>query len=100
MFKNILMIGFIGVGKIEIVRRIVKIMKFFFVKVEVSKYIEVGFVGRDVEFMVRDLVNNSVFLVENEYKEKLKDKIEEVVIEKIVKKFLFFLFNGVSEEKK
>ncbi len=98
--KNILMIGTTGVGKTEIARRIAKIMKLPFVKVEASKYTEVGFVGRDVESMVRDLVNNSVLLVENEHKEKLKDKIEEAVIEKIAKKLLPPLPNGVSEEKK
>ncbi|GAA7712800.1 HslU--HslV peptidase ATPase subunit [Helicobacter pylori] len=98
--KNILMIGSTGVGKTEIARRIAKIMKLPFVKVEASKYTEVGFVGRDVESMVRDLVNNSVLLVENEHKEKLKDKIEEAVIEKIAKKLLPPLPNGVSEEKK
>lgn len=98
--KNILMIGSTGVGKTEIARRIAKIMKLPFVKVEASKYTEVGFVGRDVESMVRDLVNNSVLLVENEHKEKLKDKIEEAVMEKIAKKLLPPLPNGVSEEKK
>ncbi len=98
--KNILMIGSTGVGKTEIARRIAKIMKLPFVKVEASKYTEVGFVGRDVESMVRDLVNNSVLLVEYEHKEKLKDKIEEAVIEKIAKKLLPPLPNGVSEEKK
>ncbi|AEN16692.1 ATP-dependent protease ATP-binding subunit HslU [Helicobacter pylori SNT49] len=98
--KNILMIGSTGVGKTEIARRIAKIMELPFVKVEASKYTEVGFVGRDVESMVRDLVNNSVLLVENEHKEKLKDKIEEAVIEKIAKKLLLPLPNGVSEEKK
>ncbi|WQZ79436.1 HslU--HslV peptidase ATPase subunit [Helicobacter pylori] len=100
MPKNILMIGSTGVGKTEIARRIAKIMELPFVKVEASKYTEVGFVGRDVESMVRDLVNNSVLLVENEHKEKLKDKIEEAVIEKIAKKLLPPLPSGVSEEKK
>ncbi|GAA7512888.1 HslU--HslV peptidase ATPase subunit [Helicobacter pylori] len=98
--KNILMIGSTGVGKTEIARRMAKIMKLPFVKVEASKYTEVGFVGHDVESMVRDLVNNSVLLVENEHKEKLKDKIEEAVIEKIAKKLLPPLPSGVSEEKK
>ncbi len=100
MPKNILMIGSTGVGKTEIARRIAKIMELPFVKVEASKYTEVGFVGRDVESMVRDLVNNSVLLVENEHKERLKDKIEEAVIEKIAKKLLPPLPSGVSEEKK
>ncbi|NHB17128.1 HslU--HslV peptidase ATPase subunit [Helicobacter pylori] len=98
--KNILMIGSTGVGKTEIARRIAKIMELPFVKVEASKYTEVGFVGRDVESMVRDLVNNSVLLVENEHKERLKEKIEEAVIEKIAKKLLPPLPSGVSEEKK
>ncbi|GAA8142238.1 HslU--HslV peptidase ATPase subunit [Helicobacter pylori] len=98
--KNILMIGSTGVGKTEIARRMAKIMKLPFVKVEASKYTEVGFVGRDVESMVRDLVNNSVLLVENEHKERLKDKIEEAVVEKIAKKLLPPLPSGVSEEKK
>ncbi|MGL2522384.1 HslU--HslV peptidase ATPase subunit [Helicobacter pylori] len=98
--KNILMIGSTGVGKTEIARRIAKIMELPFVKVEASKYTEVGFVGRDVESMVRDLVNTSVLLVENEHKERLKDKIEEAVIEKIAKKLLPPLPSGVSEEKK
>ncbi|MCQ2891034.1 HslU--HslV peptidase ATPase subunit [Helicobacter pylori] len=100
MPKNILMIGSTGVGKTEIARRIAKIMELPFVKVEASKYTEVGFVGHDVESMVRDLVNNSVLLVENEHKERLKDKIEEAVIEKIAKKLLPPLPSGVSEEKK
>ncbi len=98
--KNILMIGSTGVGKTEIARRIAKIMELPFVKVEAIKYTEVGFVGRDVESMVRDLVNTSVLLVENEHKERLKDKIEEAVIEKIAKKLLPPLPSGVSEEKK
>jgi ATP-dependent HslUV protease ATP-binding subunit HslU len=60
MPKNILMIGPTGVGKTEIARRMAKMMKLPFVKVEASKYTEVGFVGRDVESMIRDLVNNSM----------------------------------------
>lgn len=74
-------------------------MKLPFVKVEASKYTEVGFVGRDVESMVRDLVNNSVLLVENEHKEKLKDKIEEAVIEKIAKKLLPPCLMGWAKKK-
>lgn len=52
MLKNILMVGLIGVGKIEIVRRFVKFVNVLFVKVEVIKFIEVGYVGRDVDLMV------------------------------------------------
>lgn len=66
---------------------------------EASKYTEVGFVGRDVESMVRDLVNNSVLLVENEHKEKLKDKIEEAVIEKSLKNSYPPCLMGWAEEK-
>ena len=64
--KNILMIGSTGVGKTEIARRMAKIMALPFIKVEASKYTEVGFVGRDVESMIRDLVNASIALVQQE----------------------------------
>ncbi|MDE7254934.1 MAG: AAA family ATPase, partial [Helicobacter sp.] len=81
--KNILMIGSTGVGKTEIARRMAKILGLPFIKVEASKYTEVGFVGRDVESMVRDLVNASVMLVREEQKEKNQDAIEDYVINKI-----------------
>jgi ATP-dependent HslUV protease ATP-binding subunit HslU len=70
MPKNILMIGSTGVGKTEIARRLAKMMSLPFVKVEASKYTEVGFVGRDVESMIRDLVFASMDLVTKEYEEK------------------------------
>lgn len=98
--KNILMIGSTGVGKTEIARRMAKIMGMPFVKVEASKYTEVGFVGRDVESMVRDLVAASTNLVENEYKEHSKEKIQDYIVEKITQKLLPALPNGVSEAKK
>ncbi|WP_095269355.1 HslU--HslV peptidase ATPase subunit [Helicobacter sp. 13S00477-4] len=98
--KNILMIGSTGVGKTEIARRMAKIMGLPFIKVEASKYTEVGFVGRDVESMIKDLVLTSMNLIENEYREKSKDKIEEFIIEKISQKLLPPLPNGVSEIKK
>ncbi len=72
MPKNILMIGSTGVGKTEIARRLAKIMALPFIKVEASKYTEVGFVGRDVESMIRDLVYESIALVTKEYEEKIK----------------------------
>ncbi|WP_328588088.1 HslU--HslV peptidase ATPase subunit [Helicobacter vulpis] len=100
MPKNILMIGSTGVGKTEIARRMAKMMGLPFIKVEASKYTEVGFVGRDVESMVRDLVATSINLVESEHKEKNKEKIEELIVEKITKKLLPPLPNGVSEVKK
>ncbi|WP_095225035.1 HslU--HslV peptidase ATPase subunit [Helicobacter sp. 12S02634-8] len=98
--KNILMIGSTGVGKTEIARRMAKIMGLPFIKVEASKYTEVGFVGRDVESMVRDLVSASINLVENEHQEASKEKIEDFVIEKITQRLLPPLPNGVSESKK
>ena len=64
--KNILMIGPTGVGKTEIARRIAKLVHAPFVKVEATKFTEVGYVGRDVESMVRDLVETAVRLVKEE----------------------------------
>ncbi len=75
--KNILMIGSTGVGKTEIARRMAKMMGLPFVKVEASKYTEVGFVGRDVESMVRDLVLASVNLVENEHRQRAQAQIND-----------------------
>jgi ATP-dependent HslUV protease ATP-binding subunit HslU len=88
MPKNILMIGSTGVGKTEIARRLAKMMSLPFIKVEASKYTEVGFVGRDVESMVRDLVTASVRLVTQEYQENNQDEIDDKVIIKIVEKLL------------
>ena len=87
MPKNILMIGSTGVGKTEIARRIAKMIKVPFVKVEASKYTEVGFVGRDVESMIRDLVYNAVNLIKEEQKESNKDKIEDYILDEITKNF-------------
>lgn len=77
--NNILMIGATGVGKTEIARRLAKVADAPFVKVEASKFTEVGYVGRDVESMVRDLVEQSVSLVKHAQKEKVKEKAEEIV---------------------
>jgi ATP-dependent HslUV protease ATP-binding subunit HslU len=99
MPKNILMIGSTGVGKTEIARRMAKMIKVPFVKVEASKYTEVGFVGRDVESMIRDLVYNSISLVKDEFKEGSSDKIEEYVLDEITKKLLPPLPANTSEEK-
>ncbi|MFC2750487.1 MAG: HslU--HslV peptidase ATPase subunit [Campylobacter sp.] len=100
MPKNILMIGSTGVGKTEIARRLSKMMGLPFIKVEASKYTEVGFVGRDVESMVRDLAAASVNLVKAEQREKNCEKIDEYVKDKIIKKLLPPLPTGASEEKK
>ncbi len=77
--NNILMIGATGVGKTEIARRIAKIADAPFVKVEASKFTEVGYVGRDVESMVRDLVEHSVNLVKTRMKEDVREKAEQIV---------------------
>ncbi|MGB0990035.1 MAG: AAA family ATPase, partial [Halarcobacter sp.] len=84
MPKNILMIGSTGVGKTEIARRLSKMMGLPFIKVEASKYTEVGFVGRDVESMVRDLVFESINLVTKEFEEKIKDKIDQEINKQII----------------
>jgi len=97
--KNILMIGSTGVGKTEISRRLAKMMKVPFIKVEASKYTEVGFVGRDVESMVRDLVVNSISIVKAEKEEENKEKIENYALNKIVEKLLPPLPKGASQAK-
>lgn len=98
--KNILMIGSTGVGKTEIARRMAKVMHLPFVKVEASKYTEVGFVGRDVESMVRDLVNASVALVQKEYQSKNEQQIADYIVDKITRTLLPPLPSSVSEDKK
>lgn len=82
--KNILMIGPTGVGKTEIARRLAKLVNAPFVKVEATKFTEVGYVGRDVESMVRDLVETSIRMVKAERTEKLKDRAEKLANERIV----------------
>ncbi|PQP80603.1 HslU--HslV peptidase ATPase subunit [Paenibacillus sp. PCH8] len=82
--KNILMIGPTGVGKTEIARRLAKLVGAPFVKVEATKFTEVGYVGRDVESMVRDLLETSLRMVKLERTEKVKDKAEEAANERIV----------------
>jgi len=77
--NNILMIGATGVGKTEIARRLAKIADAPFTKVEASKFTEVGYVGRDVESMVRDLVEQSVNLVRQSKKDSVKEKAEQSV---------------------
>jgi len=74
--KNILMIGPTGVGKTEIARRLARLTGSPFVKVEATKFTEVGYVGRDVESMVRDLVDNAISIVYSEYREKVKEEAE------------------------
>ena len=100
MPKNILMIGNTGVGKTEIARRLAKMMGLPFVKVEASKYTEVGFVGRDVESMIRDLVYEGINLVTREFEEKIKDKIDDEVNRKIIEKLVPPLPETASEAAK
>jgi len=98
--KNILMIGSTGVGKTELARRLSRMMRLPFVKVEASKFTEVGFVGRDVESIIRDLAIAALSLVKEEENEKNKEKIEAYVENKIIEKLLPPLPDGVSEKKK
>ena len=84
MPKNIIMIGSTGVGKTEIARRLSKLANSPFLKVEASKYTEVGYVGRDVESMIRDLVEIAVELVREEKLEEVVDKAEQNAEERIL----------------
>ncbi|MBF2756713.1 ATP-dependent protease ATPase subunit HslU [Staphylococcus sp. GDY8P57P] len=83
--KNILMIGPTGVGKTEIARRMAKVVGAPFIKVEATKFTEVGYVGRDVESMVRDLVDVAVRLVKDQKKDLVKDEALNKANEKLVK---------------
>jgi ATP-dependent HslUV protease ATP-binding subunit HslU len=82
--KNIVMIGPTGVGKTEIARRLARLAGAPFVKVEASKFTEVGYVGRDVDSMIRDLVEAAVKLVKEEETEKLKERAREAAEEKVL----------------
>ena len=86
--NNILMIGATGVGKTEIARRLAKLADAPFVKVEASKFTEVGYVGRDVESMVRDLVEQSVNMVKSRKKEEVRQKaaqaVEEIILDALI----------------
>jgi len=82
--KNILMIGPTGVGKTEIARRLSKLAQAPFIKVEASKFTEVGYVGRDVESMVRDLTGLALNMVKTEHMEKVQEKAQVLAEEKIL----------------
>jgi len=84
MPKNILMIGPTGVGKTEIARRLAKLAQAPFIKVEATKFTEVGYVGRDVESMVRDLVETAIRMVRSEETEKVKDRAVRLAEKRIV----------------
>jgi len=82
--KNILMIGPTGVGKTEIARRLAKLAQAPFIKVEASRYTEVGYVGRDVESMIRDLAEIAVKMVRDEERERVKVKAKEAAEERLL----------------
>jgi len=100
MPKNILMIGSTGVGKTEIARRLAKLMQLPFIKVEASKYTEVGFVGRDVESMVRDLVMTSYSMVKAEHNENNKEAIEHYIVDILTHKLHPEVPHFPTEEEK
>ena len=96
--KNIIMIGPTGVGKTEIVKRLAKLVKAPFVKVEATKFTEVGYVGRDVDSIIRDLSEVSVQLVRKEWASKVEEKAKQLVDEKILD-YLFPVSTKRKEEK-
>ncbi|MEA3512636.1 MAG: ATP-dependent protease ATPase subunit HslU [Campylobacterota bacterium] len=100
MPKNILMIGSTGVGKTEIARRMAKMMNLPFIKVEASKYTEVGYVGREVESMVKDLAYEAHNLVTKEYEENIVDSIDNEVLKQIVEILVPPLPESASENAK
>jgi ATP-dependent HslUV protease ATP-binding subunit HslU len=96
--KNIIMIGPTGVGKTEIARRLAKLVKAPFVKVEATKYTEVGYVGRDVESIIRDLTEVCIQLVRKEWAIKVEDKARQLAEEKIIN-YLFPVVKKKKEQK-
>ncbi|WP_165005895.1 MULTISPECIES: ATP-dependent protease ATPase subunit HslU [unclassified Enterococcus] len=94
--KNMLMIGPTGVGKTEIARRLAKIVNAPFVKVEATKFTEVGYVGRDVESMVRDLVENAIQIVEKEQYSRVYSSAKKNAEKRLVK----VLVPGIKKEQK
>lgn len=96
--KNIIMKGPTGVGKTEIARRLAKLVNAPFIKVEATKFTEVGYVGRDVESMVRDLVETSVRLVKEEQTQTVISKAEKIVNRKIAKAVVVAMPKDNSEK--
>lgn len=94
--KNILMIGPTGVGKTEIARRLARIVQAPFVKVEATKFTEVGYVGRDVESMVRDLVENAIQIVQKEQYSRVRIQAEKKANRRLAK----ILVPGIKKEQK
>lgn len=96
--KNIILIGPTGVGKTEIARRLAKIANAPFIKVEATKYTEVGYVGKDVESMIKDLVELTFRMVKEEKIEKMKEKYKDEICGKIAKQIV--PFDSFSEHEK
>ena len=99
MPKNILMIGPTGVGKTEIARRMAKLLKLPFIKVEATKYTEVGFVGRDVESMVRDLVLDAMKIAKDEALADQAGELDGYIVQKITEELVPALPSGSPEHK-
>ena len=98
--KNIIMIGPTGVGKTEIARRLAKLSQAPFLKVEASKYTEVGYVGRDVESMIRDLTDLAVNMVKAEESNKVQKRAEELAEERVLDLLLPHSGRGAHKEPK
>ena len=94
--KNILMIGPTGVGKTEVARRLAKLIDAPFIKVEATKFTEVGYVGRDVESIVRDLAENAVGMVHDERMDEVRERAEELANERLVSVLLSTLGKGAE----
>src|SRR5687768_16377178 len=95
--KNIIMIGPTGVGKTEISRRLAKLAQAPFIKVEASKFTEVGYVGRDVESIIRDLTDLAVNMVKEEEKQKVEIKAREIAEERVLDLLLPASAGGESD---
>ncbi|WP_423189351.1 ATP-dependent protease ATPase subunit HslU [Alkalibacterium sp. f15] len=93
--KNILMIGATGVGKTEIARRLAAIVDAPFIKVEATKFTEVGYIGRDVESMVRDLTEASIQIVRDEHRKNVRGRAEKRAVERVAKA----LAPGIKKQK-
>ena len=99
MPNNIILIGPTGVGKTEIARRLAKLAEAPFIKVEASKFTEVGYVGRDVESMIRDLTDYAVNMVKAERTEEVKNKADEMAEDKILDILIPPVKNTVANSK-